>query len=117
MNWDFKPEIFEMEVHPGQQYTANYIAHNKRKDTVIGQAVPSIMPAKAALNFHKTECFCFNNQTFAANEKRTMPVSFVVSPELPKDVEVMTLSYTFFDVTQTAKQDKSEQLIKATTGG
>jgi cytochrome c oxidase assembly protein subunit 11 len=31
-----------------------------------------------------------------------MPVSFVIDPSLPRDVETVTLSYTFFDVTQTA---------------
>ena len=31
-----------------------------------------------------------------------MPVVFVVDPALPEKVEVITLSYTFFDVTETA---------------
>jgi cytochrome c oxidase assembly protein subunit 11 len=31
-----------------------------------------------------------------------MPVRFVIDPELPPEVDTVTLSYTFFDVTQTA---------------
>ena len=114
--WDFKPEVFEMKVHPGKQYTTHFVARNKRDETVIGQAIPSIMPAKAALNFHKTECFCFNNQTFSSMEQRRMPVSFIVSPDLPKDVEVMTLSYTFFDVTKMANHSKTQQPTSKTGG-
>jgi cytochrome c oxidase assembly protein subunit 11 len=32
-----------------------------------------------------------------------MPVVFVVDPELPKDIPVITLSYTFFEVEGHAK--------------
>jgi len=105
---DFAPEVFEMEVHPGKTYTTRYFARNPHKQPMIGQAVPSIMPSKASLNFHKTECFCFTQQKFLAGEKREMPVTFVVSPNLPEDIETVTLSYTFFDITQTAK--KSEKI-------
>jgi cytochrome c oxidase assembly protein subunit 11 len=69
---------------------------------MIGQAVPSVMPSVASRYFNKTECFCFVNQSFGAGERREMPVSFVIDPSLPRDVETVTLSYTFFDVTQTA---------------
>jgi cytochrome c oxidase assembly protein subunit 11 len=48
--------------------------------------------------FKKLECFCFSQQTLAPGEIRKMPVVFVVEPELPKDVNTVTLSYTFFEV-------------------
>lgn len=107
---DFEPEVFEMEVHPGKIYTTRFYARNPHKQPMVGQAVPSIMPAKASLNFHKTECFCFTQQEFLAGEKREMPVSFVVSPALPEDIETVTLSYTFFDITQTAKNTEKLNL-------
>lgn len=102
MNWTFKPETFEMEVHPGQRIVTTYTAINHRPDAVVGQAIPSVMPGVASRHFHKVECFCFTNQTFAAKEERQMPVVFVVDPALPEKVEVITLSYTFFDVSETA---------------
>ena len=37
-------------------------------------------------------------QAFAAEESRQMPVVFVVDPKLPKDVNTITLSYTFFEL-------------------
>ena len=97
--WDFNPLEFEMEVHPGKIYTAQFIARNLRDQAVVGQAIPSVMPSVAALHFHKTECFCFTQQAFGPKERREMPVSFVVDPHLPDDVETITLAYTFFDIT------------------
>lgn len=102
LNWTFTPDVFEMEVHPGQRIVTNYTAINHRPDAVVGQAIPSVMPGLASRHFHKIECFCFDNQLFAAKEERQMPVVFVVDPALPVKVEVITLSYTFFDVTETA---------------
>ncbi|MCB1588356.1 MAG: cytochrome c oxidase assembly protein, partial [Xanthomonadales bacterium] len=46
--------------------------------------------------FNKTECFCFTEQLLQPGESREMPVRFVIDPELPKEVKVVTLSYTFF---------------------
>ncbi len=101
--FEFAAEKFEMEVHPGKIYTAQFTAKNLRSQPVVGQAIPSVMPSVAALHFHKTECFCFTQQVFKSKENRKMPVSFVVDPKLPKSIETITLAYTFFDVTQTAK--------------
>lgn len=92
-----------IEVHPGKLYTVNFYAENQLGDPVVGQAVPSVAPWAAAKHLRKTECFCFNQQPFAANEGKHMPVRFMIDPELPADVETVTLSYTFFDVTELAR--------------
>jgi cytochrome c oxidase assembly protein subunit 11 len=44
------------------------------------------------------ECFCFNQYTLAPGEKKQWPVVFVVDGKLSKDVNTITLSYTFFEV-------------------
>jgi cytochrome c oxidase assembly protein subunit 11 len=49
-----------------------------------------------------TECFCFTNQSFEAGEGRDMPLRSVIDPRLSEDINTMSLSYTFFDITQTA---------------
>ena len=69
---------------------------------LVAQAVPSFSPASAAQYFHKTQCFCFSPQKFAVGEGRDMPVRFIVDPQLPADVDRITLSYTFYDTTQSA---------------
>ena len=75
-----------------------YEAKNTLPYAVTGQAIPSYGPQLAAEYFKKLECFCFTQQTLKANEVRRMPVVFVIDPGLPKDVNTITLSYTFFEV-------------------
>lgn len=94
--WIFKPEQASMMVHPGQPYHANYTAQNLLDVDVISQSIPSVAPSKAASHFNKTECFCFTEQAFKANEKRTMPLTFIIDPDIPEDVDTVTLSYTLF---------------------
>ena len=94
--WSFEPEQLTMRVQPGQQYEALYYARNLGDRTIVGNAVPSVAPARASGYFAKTECFCFTAQTLQAGESRDMPVRFIVDPGLPADVNTITLSYTFF---------------------
>jgi cytochrome c oxidase assembly protein subunit 11 len=96
--WEFGPEVSSMMVNPGKSYRTTYIATNQLAKDMVGQAIPSVAPSKAANYFKKTECFCFNQQKFAANELKQMPLIFVVDPDLPDDINTVTLSYTFFDV-------------------
>ncbi|MEW5965668.1 MAG: cytochrome c oxidase assembly protein [Pseudomonadota bacterium] len=95
--WQFKPEFPSIEVHPGQLVQVEYTVTNTSDQPVVGQAVPSYGPARAAAFFKKIECFCFTPQTLAAGETRRMPVMFVLDPDMDKDVHTVTLSYTFFD--------------------
>ncbi len=94
--WQFAPQQLTMQVHPGRQYEASYFARNTSARAIVGNAVPSVAPARASGYFSKTECFCFTAQTLAAGEGRAMPVRFIVDPDLPADVKTITLSYTFY---------------------
>jgi len=97
MPWDFTPVVSRMEVHPGKMYRTSFHAKNRTDRTMVGQAIPSVTPGLAAQHFKKTECFCFTEQQFSAGEGRDMPLMFMVDPELPEEIGVVTLSYTFFD--------------------
>ena len=96
--WRFRPLTRHVDVHPGALVHVEYEIANVRDAPVTGQAVPSYGPALAGQYFRKLECFCFQQQTLAAGETRKMPVTFVVDPALPQDVNTITLSYTFFEV-------------------
>jgi cytochrome c oxidase assembly protein subunit 11 len=98
-NWEFKPVVARMTVHPGQLYTADFIAKNLTGRDTTAQAVPGIAPTKAAPYFHKTECFCFTPQKFKLGEERVLPVRFVIDPAIPAYVDRLTLAYTFYDDT------------------
>ncbi|MDD5273489.1 MAG: cytochrome c oxidase assembly protein [Methylovulum sp.] len=97
----FRPETKKLIIHPGEYYTVNFYAENLTDKPMVAQAIPSISPGLAAEYFKKTECFCFTEQTFKPHEGRTMPVRFVVNPDLPKQYKTITLAYTFFDNTKT----------------
>ena len=96
MPWDFKPLVNKVVVHPGVETQVEFEVHNWDVGNVAGQAVPSVAPNTVAKYFKKTECFCFTQQTLAANETRRMPVRFIIDPRLPPEVTVLTLGYTFF---------------------
>ena len=96
--WRFQPTVRHITVHPGEVATVEYEVINVRGSAVTGQAVPSYGPQRAGEYFQKVECFCFTQQTLAPGETRRMPVVFVVDPKLPKDVNTIALSYTFFEV-------------------
>ncbi|MBW8371848.1 MAG: cytochrome c oxidase assembly protein [Thiobacillus sp.] len=96
--WRFKPLQRSLKVHPGQLIQVEYEVSNISDQPIVGQAVPSYGPARAAEFFRKIECFCFTPQTLAAGETRRMPVLFVLDPEMDKEVHTVTLSYTFFDI-------------------
>jgi cytochrome c oxidase assembly protein subunit 11 len=98
-SWEFRPTVTSMQVHPGRLYETEFFAHNLTGHDTVAQAVPNIAPGKAAGFFRKTECFCFTPQKFAVNEARPMAVRFVVDPAIPRSVDRITLSYTFYDET------------------
>jgi cytochrome c oxidase assembly protein subunit 11 len=101
-SFDFRPAVASMRVHPGKLYDAKFHARNLTNAEAVAQAVPSITPTGTAKYFHKTECFCFSPQKFAAAQGRELPVRFIVDPALPNNVDKLTLAYTIFDATATA---------------
>ncbi|WP_150049307.1 MULTISPECIES: cytochrome c oxidase assembly protein [Methylomonas] len=100
---DFSVETRSLKVRPGQYYTVNFFAKNVLPGAIKAQAIPSISPGLAEEFFKKVQCFCFELQTFQAQEKKVMPVRFVVDPKLPERYKTITLSYTFFDRTYDIK--------------
>ena len=101
-DWEFRPKVATLKVHPGQLYATSFYARNLTGAATVAQAVPSIAPGSMARYFHKTECFCFRPQTFAKGEGRDMALRFIVDAELPPEVDRVTLAYSFFDLPQTA---------------
>jgi cytochrome c oxidase assembly protein subunit 11 len=109
-SFEFRPEAGSMRVHPGKLYETQFYAKNLTAESSVAQAVPSISPSVAAQYFHKTQCFCFSPQHFGVGEGRDMPVRFIVDPNLPGNVDRITLAYTFYDTTQAAAAKASNRL-------
>lgn len=102
---DFRTETKQLKIHPGKYQTVNFYAKNTTDKTVVAQAIPSFSPGLVAKYFNKIECFCFKQQTFKPGESKTMPMRFVIRPDLPQDFKTITLSYTFFDNTKATVQN------------
>ncbi len=96
--WEFRPLQKSVQVHPGQLVQVMFEVHNTTSAAVMGQAIASYGPQLASQYVKKLECFCFTRQELKANETRQMPVQLIVDSQLPKDVTVITLSYTFFEL-------------------
>jgi cytochrome c oxidase assembly protein subunit 11 len=105
LGWNFYPKQGSLRVHPGQIETTAFMAKNMTNEAITGQAIPSVSPGVASLYFKKIECFCFTQQKLNPGESKEMPLRFYVSKDLPKDVEVVTLSYAFYNADQATKTD------------
>ena len=110
MNWEFKAMTNKISVHPGEVKMVKFYAKNLTNDTVVAQAVPSLVPGTAVKYFTKMECFCFSQQTFKPGEAREMPLRFVVDPDLPKKINTISLGYTFFNLNQNKENKPAESL-------
>ncbi len=99
MTWGFRPADNVLRVNPGAVNETVFLASNPQPRAMIAQAIPSISPSRAAEYFHKTECFCFNQQPLDGGSSTEMPLQFIVDQGLPADIRTITLSYTLFDVT------------------
>ncbi len=108
MPWDFKPEVQRETVAVGERDIAFYTAKNLSNKPVKGTASYNVSPSKAGQYFTKIQCFCFNEQTLQPGEEVRMPVTFYVDPKIlndpdAKDIQEITLSYTFFPVDEGKK--------------
>ncbi|CEG68705.1 Putative Cytochrome c oxidase assembly protein subunit 11 [Rhizopus microsporus] len=100
--WSFKPELREIYVVPGETALTFYKAKSRAKQDIIGIATYNVTPYRAGSYFNKIQCFCFEEQKLSPEEEVDMPVFFFIDPDfledpLMKDVNTITLSYTFFN--------------------
>jgi cytochrome c oxidase assembly protein subunit 11 len=106
--WDFRPEKPLQQVRIGERNMAFFIAQNLGKRPITGRASYNVQPDTAGSYFKKIQCFCFTEQTLQPGERVRMPVIFFVAPGLrqdpdAKDIQQITLSYTFYPVDSPAK--------------
>jgi len=103
LGWSFKPERGRETVTIGEKSIAFFTATNLTQQTITGSAAFNVAPSQSGAYFAKIQCFCFTEQTLQPGETVRMPVIFYVDPGMLKDpdardVEEITLSYTFFPV-------------------
>jgi len=105
--WRFEPEQRTVRIAPGEQTKIFYRAQNLSAKPITGQAAFNVTPDQAGKYFNKIQCFCFTEQTLKAGQLVDMPVVFFVDPKILKDedtrdIDEITLSYTFYPVESSA---------------
>ena len=114
--WKFAPNKTTVTLPLGEDQLAFYTARNLAKSPVAGMSLYNVTPEKAAKYFHKTACFCFEQQTLEAGQSMEFPVSYWIDPAIARDpatrdVKEITLSYTFYRSAEDAA--RSGALAKA----
>ncbi len=110
--WDFSAKDVSLEVRTGEIYEVDFLAHNRSSAQIAGQAIPSVVPWQATAYFSKLECFCFNRQVLSGGETTNMPLRFMVSPELPADINSLTLSYSFMKLDAGRQQEAETEKVQ-----
>lgn len=98
----FRPLQTSQTVNIGQHGLAFYEVTNPSAHSISVIASYNVTPHYAGPFFNKLECFCFEERIIGAGETRKLPVVYFVGPDIvedrtAKDLETITLSYTFFD--------------------
>ena len=98
--WTFEPVQSTDTVQIGQRDMAFYTARNNSDVPITGTATFNVEPEQVGRYFNKIQCFCFTEQTLMPGQEVRMPVLYYIDPailedENAKDVEQITLSYTF----------------------
>ena len=101
LNWQFVAIDSKVTLNPGEEVVINYRATNLGDTSSTGTSTFNVTPVKAGPFFMKLDCFCFIEQTLQPGESVDMPVRFFVDPEIvsdenARDIQEITLSYTFF---------------------
>ncbi|WP_052072062.1 cytochrome c oxidase assembly protein [Sphingopyxis sp. MWB1] len=106
--WSFRPEHPRDTVSIGARDMAIYIAENNSSQPITGTAAFNVTPTQAGKYFTKIQCFCFTEQRLEPGQQMRMPVLFFVDPKImddpdARDVQEITLSYTFYPVDEGKK--------------
>jgi len=108
LGWTFRSEQNDIAVPLGEMTLAFYRAANESDRPTTGTATYNVTPHAAGPYVAKLECFCFSEQRLQARETMAMPVSFYIDPAIAddpntKDIQAITLSYTFFPSVKAAE--------------
>jgi cytochrome c oxidase assembly protein subunit 11 len=101
---EFEPKQISESLRIGETGLAFYRIRNLSDQPIVARATYNVTPHIAGQYFAKLECFCFQDQVIAAGAEADLPVVFFVDPELvddpdTRDLDTLTLSYTFFRAT------------------
>ncbi len=99
--WRFEPASAPVQLRVGEEGMGFYRARNLSDRPATGVSTYNVTPEVVGKYFHKTACFCFEEQTLAPGQEADMPLAFWVDPRIAEDpntrgIRTITISYTFF---------------------
>lgn len=99
--WRFGPVSPTMPLRVGEEGVAFYRAVSTGARPSTGISTYNVTPEVVGKYFHKTACFCFEEQTLQPGQDVDMPLAFWVDPAIAqdpntRDIRTITVSYTFF---------------------
>lgn len=98
----FAPHDFVLKVPLGTPVLTAYEANNTSPRALDGVAVHMLYAqggdaGDVSKYVELQQCFCFELQHYPGNETKMLPLSFLLTSDLPKDVHTITFSYTLFE--------------------
>jgi len=107
--WRFEPMQQSLQLRVGEEGLGFYRARNLSEAPSIGVSTYNVTPDVVGRYFHKTACFCFEEQTLLAGEEVEMPMVFWIDPRIADDpntrnIRTITVSYTFFRTLKDAER-------------
>ncbi|MGD9967213.1 MAG: cytochrome c oxidase assembly protein [Hyphomonadaceae bacterium] len=114
---EFAPKQTSQTLRIGETGLAFYRVRNTSSEPVVARATYNVTPHLAGQYFAKLECFCFTDRVIAPGAEVDLPVVFFVDPEIvadpdTRDIDTLTLSYTFFRSTS----PEAQALLEAAEG-
>jgi cytochrome c oxidase assembly protein subunit 11 len=99
--WRFEPAQPALQLRVGEEALGFYRARNLSDRPATGISTYNVTPEVVGRYFHKTACFCFEEQTLTPGQEVDMPLAFWVDPRIAEDpntrgIRTITVSYTFF---------------------
>ena len=99
--WRFEPAAPSLRLRVGEEGVAFYNAVSTGQGPSTGISTYNVTPEVVGKYFHKTACFCFEEQTLAPGQRVDMPLAFWIDPAIAqdpntRDIRTITVSYTFF---------------------
>ena len=92
----FRAEHERLQVEVGQDARTIFHFTNHSDRPVRFRPVHLVSPTRASAHFGLKLCFCFNDQTLAANESKSFPVIFRFAPEMDTRIQHVTVNYSVF---------------------
>ncbi|TCZ66177.1 cytochrome c oxidase assembly protein [Roseicella aquatilis] len=120
--WRFVPGQGPVQLRLGEEGMAFYQARNDGAVPVTGVATYNVTPEVVGRYFHKTACFCFEQQTLEPGQQVDMPLAFWIDPKLAEDpatreIRTITISYSFFRSLDDAERSGALANAGAHVGG